>query len=76
MNTQLVFHLLKSQINISASAMGKYANIEGTGTYTLDEEDSTFNIIVMAENGTSKEYKLNVSITDPNPIEIELNNEK
>ena len=30
----------------------------------------------MAENGTSKEYKLNVSITDPNPIEIELNNEK
>lgn len=66
----------ESQVTINASTMGKYASISGTGTYSIDEEDATFNIIVTAENGSSKEYKLNVSIIDPNPIEIKIDNEK
>lgn len=66
----------ESQITINASAMGRYASINGTGTYLVSEDGNSFVISVTAENGSSKEYKLNILIIDPDPIEIEIDNKK
>lgn len=52
------------KIDIKATAEDTKATITGTGTKTLKEYLNTFNIVVTAENGTTRTYKINISRKD------------
>lgn len=65
-----------SSINITAKAMSRYSSISGTGSKTIDSEENKFVITCTAENGSKKEYTINVSVKDDNPIIATINKEE
>lgn len=67
--------LTETKININALTIGNNANVIGVGTYEISENGNIFIIKVTAEDGSVSEYKINVLITDPNPINVEIENE-
>lgn len=67
--------LTETKININALTIGNNANVIGIGTYEISENGNIFIIKVTAEDGSVSEYKINVLITYPNPINVEIENE-
>lgn len=67
--------LTETKININALTIGNNANVIGIGTYEISENGNIFIIKVTAEDGSVSEYKINVLIIDPNPINVEIENE-
>lgn len=65
-----------SSINIRAKAISGYASISGTGSKSIDSDENKFVVTCTAENGTKKEYTINVSVKDNNPIIATINGEK
>lgn len=63
------------QINIKATTEDKEADVSGTGLKAVTEGENKFNILVTAENGSTKTYILTVNVKDPNPINVSVNNE-
>lgn len=59
-----------TSINIKASANDSKAHISGAGTFEVAEGDNKFQIVVTAENGSTKTYNLIASVVDPNPITV------
>lgn len=57
-----------SEVKISASLSDSKAKLSGTGTFHVVEGTNEFNIIVTAENGSSKTYTLKVVVPEKNPI--------
>lgn len=53
-----------SSINIVAVANSSKATITGTGTKTVKYGTNTFNVVVKAENGSTKTYKITVTRPD------------
>lgn len=53
-----------SSIKIAAVANSTTATITGTGTKTVKYGTNTFNVVVKAENGVSKTYKITVTRQD------------
>lgn len=49
-----------TSVTISATAEDPKASVSGTGTKSLKVYSNTFNIVVTAENGSKKTYKVNV----------------
>lgn len=49
-----------TSVTINATAEDSKASVSGTGTKNLKVYSNTFNIIVTAENGSKKTYKVNV----------------
>jgi hypothetical protein len=49
-----------TSVSISATAEDPKATVSGTGTKSLKVYSNTFNIVVTAENGSKKTYKVNV----------------
>jgi len=49
-----------NSINISAKATDNKASVSGTGTKTLKDYVNTFNVVVKAENGSTKTYTIKV----------------
>ena len=67
-----------NKIKISAVPVSTTATIEGSGEFDIDS-DTTMNIKVTAENGSVKEYKINIILTgtkleDPVDVVTTLNN--
>ena len=65
-------------ITLAATSVSSKAKISGTGTFTITS-DTTKNIVVTAENGKSKTYKVNIKLTgtkieDPVDVVTTLNN--
>ncbi len=56
---------LGTSISIDATAHDTKANISGTGIKTLNYGSNTFNIIVTAENGSTKTYTIIVNKPEP-----------
>jgi len=64
-------------VNISATTINANAKITGTGTITLNEEETTSNIIVTAQNGDKKTYTLKIiKLKNTNTEENEKEEEK
>ncbi|MDD4831769.1 MAG: cadherin-like beta sandwich domain-containing protein [Bacilli bacterium] len=57
-------------IKIIAKTEDYRSDVDGTGTKEVNEGDNKFNIIVTAQNGSTKTYTLNAIVKDPNPIEV------
>lgn len=59
-----------TSIVIKATPNDSKAHVSGTGTFEVTEGDNKFQIIVTAENGSTKTYNLIASVIDPNPITV------
>ena len=65
--------LTQENVTIDAKTLGNKAQIQGTGNYEVKEGNNVFEIVVTAENGETKTYKLNVAVVDKNPIIATIN---
>lgn len=65
--------LTQENVTIDAKTLGSKAKIQGTGNYEVKEGNNVFEIVVTAENGETKTYKLNVAVVDKNPIIATIN---
>ncbi|MBQ2836181.1 MAG: cadherin-like beta sandwich domain-containing protein [Clostridia bacterium] len=58
-----------NEIEVYATAVDSKAQITGTGIITLEEGESTLEIVVIAVNGTKKTYSINVIRTEAEATE-------
>ncbi len=57
-------------INIIANTEDNRSSVSGNGVKPVTEGDNKFEIIVTAQNGSTRKYNLNAIVKDPNPIEV------
>lgn len=57
-------------IDVAATAEDSKSKISGTGSLQVAEGDNKFEIVVTAENGSTKTYVLVASVVDENPIKV------
>ncbi|MGN0317477.1 MAG: dockerin type I domain-containing protein [Lachnospira sp.] len=69
----LIVESYENTINISAKAYDSKATISGTGTFALKIGENVFNIVVTAENGDVRTYKLTVVRKDGFSIDYVTN---
>lgn len=55
-------------INISATKNNSYASVSGTGEQEVQSGVNVFELVVTAQNGSVKTYKITVNVIDENPI--------
>ncbi len=65
-----------TSVNIKASVEDSKSKVSGTGKKSVYEGENKFNITVTAQNGSTKTYTIIVNVIDPNPIEVNINNQK
>lgn len=63
-----------TKINLQAMPNDSKAKISGTGEKDVVEGNNSFQIIVKAENGSSKTYTVNVIVPEKDPIKYDFNN--
>ncbi len=61
------------EINISGSKDDSKSTVSGLGKHTLEEGDNKINIVVTAQNGSSRTYTLNVTVRELSPIVVNVN---
>ncbi len=64
------------EINISATPEDNTASVSGIGPQSVSPGNNTFEIYVVAQNGSEKVYKINVEVIDKNPIEVNYDSKK
>lgn len=64
------------KVNINAVKNDNRATVEGAGEKEVVEGSNPFEIVVTAQNGASKTYKVNVIVEDINPIVVKINNKE
>ena len=64
------------KINISATVEDKKASIKGIGEVNVTEGINTIEIIVTAENGNERTYKILATVEEKDPIEVKINDKK
>lgn len=65
-----------TSINILATKNDNTATITGDGLKEVSMGTNAFEIVVKAQNGAEKVYKLTVNVIDENPIEVNINDQK
>lgn len=65
-----------TSVNIKCSLSDSKASVNGCGNHDVSEGDNKINIVVTAENGSTKTYTIAINVSDPNPIEVEIDNQK
>lgn len=58
---------------IKASKEDSTATVKGTGEVSLKEGLNTFEVVVTAQNGGKRTYKINITVKELNPIEVVVN---
>ena len=61
-----------SLINIKATAQDSKASIIGTGSKNVSEGANNFEIVVTAENGSKRTYKINAIVKEKDPIIVNI----
>lgn len=64
------------KVTVKATKEDSKASIAGTGTHEVSEGENKINITVTAENGSTKTYTLLINVTDPNPINVTINDKE
>ncbi|MBE6139448.1 MAG: cadherin-like beta sandwich domain-containing protein [Firmicutes bacterium] len=62
------------KINVNAVSEEKAARITGAGEIKISEGTNTISIVVTAENGNERTYKITANVEEKDPIEIKINN--
>ncbi len=65
-----------TKVKVKASVADSKSKVTGTGTKKVSEGENKINVTVTAQNGSTKTYTIIVNVTDPNPIEITINDKK
>lgn len=60
------------KINVTASAEDDNASISGTGEKEVTEGDNNIEVVVTAENGSTKTYKINAIVKEFNPVKVKV----
>ena len=63
-------------INIIANENDKTATVSGAGEVEVGPGTNSFDIVVKAQNGAEKTYKLTVNVIDENPVNIKIDGKK
>lgn len=66
----------KEKINISGEVEDETAEVVGTGEKELQEGINKIEVVVTAENGTTRTYTISVTRKEKNPIEVTINKKK
>lgn len=66
----------EEKINVIATTEDKTASIKGAGEITVTEGNNIINIIVTAENGNERKYKIIANMEEKDPIEVKIKNKK
>ena len=61
------------KIKVTATKEDSKASISGTGEHSVTEGDNKIKVSVTAENGSTKTYTIIVTVKDPNPITVKIN---
>lgn len=64
------------KINITASLEDKSASVKGIGEVEITEGVNTINVVVTAENGNERTYKIIANAPEKDPINIKINDKK
>ena len=64
-----------TSVKINASASDSKASITGTGEIEVHEGANTINVVVEAENGSTKTYTIVVNVKEKDPINVKVNKE-
>ena len=59
-------------VKIGATAEDGKARVNGIGDFEVKEGDNLIEVVVTAENGDKKTYKLNVVVVEATPIEVKV----
>ncbi|MBQ9318946.1 MAG: cadherin-like beta sandwich domain-containing protein [Bacilli bacterium] len=70
-NVDLDYNVEK--INIIGKANDTKANVKGLGEFNVNEGSNNFEIVVVAENGNERVYKIIANVEDQNPIKVTVN---
>ncbi len=65
-----------TSIKVSAQENDSKASVYGTGTIDISEGINKIEIVVTAQNGSTKKYTLTVEVKDLTPIEVTVDNSK
>ena len=66
----------KEKINVTGELEDDKATVEGFGEKELKEGINKIEIVVTAENGTTRTYTISVTRKEKNPIEVTINKKK
>ena len=61
------------KVKIGATANDGNASVSGIGDYDVKEGDNEIKIVVTAENGDTRTYKVNVIVKELSPIDVKVN---
>lgn len=64
------------KINITASLEDKSASVKGVGEVEITEGTNTIKVVVTAENGNERTYKIIANAPEKDPINIKINDKK
>lgn len=65
-----------TSINIIAEKNDGTATVTGDGIKEVTEGTNSFDIVVKAQNGAERTYKITVNVIDENPVEIKIGKNK
>jgi len=60
------------KINVTASVEDGSASLSGTGEKEVTEGDNNIEVVVTAENGSTKTYKINAIVKEFNPVKVKV----
>lgn len=60
------------KINVSAKTIDSKADIKGTGEISVTEGLNVINVVVTAENGKTKTYRIEATVKELKPIEVTI----
>ncbi len=63
-------------INVAAYAEDYRATVTGDGDIEVSAGNNIINIVVIAQNGSEKTYKLTIEVVDKNPINVQIDGQK
>ena len=61
-----------TKINVKATPSDENATVKGAGEVTVSEGTNTISIVVTAENGNERTYKIIANVKDKNPIKVKI----
>lgn len=63
-------------VKVNATKEDSRSRVSGTGTIKVSEGTNKIDIVVVAQNGSTRTYTINIIVKELNPIEVELNGQK
>jgi hypothetical protein len=61
-----------TEVNVTAAAADAKASIAGIGKVAVVEGANTINVVVTAENGSTKTYIINATVKELTPVEVKI----